>query len=358
MPRVGSKQSIVRTPPATQRAIVTFCWLPPDRRRTSRAARVSIWSVSIAPSTPCRSRPRSIGPQRRCASRTGARCSRAPSAASAAPRRGRRRRRRGRHGWRRPGGGTTPACRRPAARRRSGGPSPPGCRTARPGPGPRAPRRRAPRPGTGRTRRPCSFVPAVRSRATSRGVGARCGSGRGARSAAGISSTISPSISSTIRSSEPGVTSTTPTVSPSRRTVARSHTAAISIIRCEMKITRAVAAALAADDLEDPLGEVGGQRGGHLVEHQHVRLDRQRAREVDDPQRGERHLARQVDRSRSLEAELVQPVAERLDRRLGEPQVGPDVEVGDERRLLVDRDDAAAPGLGRRVGRRAACRGR
>ena len=35
MPRVGSKQSIVWTPPATQRAIVTFCWLPPDRRRTS-----------------------------------------------------------------------------------------------------------------------------------------------------------------------------------------------------------------------------------------------------------------------------------------------------------------------------------
>ena len=47
MPRVGSKQSIVFTPPATQRAIVTFCWLPPSRRRTSRAARVSIWSVLI-----------------------------------------------------------------------------------------------------------------------------------------------------------------------------------------------------------------------------------------------------------------------------------------------------------------------
>ena len=47
---------------------------------------------------------------------------------------------------------------------------------------------------------------------------------------------ISPSISSTILSSEPFVTSTTPTVAPSRRTVARSHTAAISIIRWEMKM--------------------------------------------------------------------------------------------------------------------------
>ena len=45
MPRVGSKHSMVCTPPATQRAIVTFCWLPPDRRRTSPAARESIWSL-------------------------------------------------------------------------------------------------------------------------------------------------------------------------------------------------------------------------------------------------------------------------------------------------------------------------
>src|SRR6478736_1539735 len=43
MPRVGSKQSSVRTPPATHRAIVTFCWLPPDSRRTSAPARASIW---------------------------------------------------------------------------------------------------------------------------------------------------------------------------------------------------------------------------------------------------------------------------------------------------------------------------
>src|SRR5439155_5248529 len=34
IPRVGSKQSMVVKPPASQRAIVTFCWLPPDSRRT------------------------------------------------------------------------------------------------------------------------------------------------------------------------------------------------------------------------------------------------------------------------------------------------------------------------------------
>src|SRR3972149_4247049 len=33
MPRVGSKHSNVLTPPATQRAMGTFCWLPPEHRR-------------------------------------------------------------------------------------------------------------------------------------------------------------------------------------------------------------------------------------------------------------------------------------------------------------------------------------
>ena len=65
MPRVGSKQRMVRAPVAIQRAIVTFCWLPPERRCTSRWARVSICSRSMAPSTRGLSRRLSIGPQAR-----------------------------------------------------------------------------------------------------------------------------------------------------------------------------------------------------------------------------------------------------------------------------------------------------
>ena len=109
-------------------------------------------------------------------------------------------------------------------------------------------------------------------------------------SAAGMSLMISPSMSSTILSSEPFVTSTTPTVAPSRRTVARSQTAAISIIRWEMKIDRAVAASLTPDHLEDPLGEIRGQGRGHLVEHQDVRLGRHGTGEVDDAERGQRQV--------------------------------------------------------------------
>ena len=120
--------------------------------------------------------------------------------------------------------------------------------------------------------------------------------------------TMSPSISATIRSSEPAVTSTTPTVSPSRRTVARSQTAAISIIRCEMKMTDRSGAALAPDDLEDAFGQVGGQGRGHLVEHQDVGLDGQRAGEVDDPQRRERQSRASRGQVEVGDAQLVEPV--------------------------------------------------
>ena len=113
---------------------------------------------------------------------------------------------------------------------------------------------------------------------------------------------------------------------------------------------RAIAASLAADHLEDALGEVRGQGRGHLVEHQHVGLDRHRAGEVDDPERGQRHAPRHARQVQVVEAQLVEPVAEGLDRRLGQPEVGPDVQVRDQRRLLVDRHEAAAARLGRRMG--------
>ena len=72
MPRVGSKQSSVWNPFASQRAIVTFCWLPPESRRTWRWARVSIESASIAPCTRLRSSRMPTGPQRRALLKRGA----------------------------------------------------------------------------------------------------------------------------------------------------------------------------------------------------------------------------------------------------------------------------------------------
>ncbi len=172
MPRVGSKQSIVWTPPATQRAIVTFCWLPPDSRRTSPCARASIWSrldgaVDLLPLAA-----RSIRPHRREPGRERQRDVLAHRALH----------QQGLGAIRRHVDEAGPdrvgrmmearrACRRRAARRRPGARSRRGCRTARPAPGPRAPRRRAPRPGSRSNDTSCSFVPGAEARGPqSRGV--------------------------------------------------------------------------------------------------------------------------------------------------------------------------------------------
>ena len=119
----------------------------------------------------------------------------------------------------------------------------------------------------------------------------------------------------------------------------------------------AVRPALIADDVEDPLRQVGGQGGGHLVEHEDVGLDGERTGQVDDPQRRQRQVARHVRQVQVADAQLGEPVAERLDRRLGQPEIRSDVQVRDDRRLLVDGDDAAAPGLGGGACRDTARRG-
>ena len=115
---------------------------------------------------------------------------------------------------------------------------------------------------------------------------------------------------------------------------------------------RAGGAAPSPDDLEDAFGQVGRKGGGHLVEHQHGGLDRERTREVDDPQRRERQRTRGGRQVEARDAELRQPGPEGLDRRAREPQVRGDVEVGDERRFLVDRHDPASSSLARAIGRR------
>ena len=184
MPRVGSKQRMVRASAAIQRAIVTFCWLPPESRCTSRWARVSICRRSMAASTRSRSGRMSSGPQAR---RAGAERQRDVLADRALHQQG--------LGAvagdvgdagadgvggmgevHRPAVDLDGAARRPdrAGERR---------RTARPGPGLRARRRRAPRRRGGRRRRPRAWSPTRRLR--TREAGRAVTSRRRARARAG-----------------------------------------------------------------------------------------------------------------------------------------------------------------------------
>ena len=120
-------------------------------------------------------------------------------------------------------------------------------------------------------------------------------------------------------------------------------------------MTERPASALAADDVEDALGEVGGQRGGHLVEEEDVGLERERAGEVEDAQ--DRRAAGRGRVSREVEAGMPSARTQSRNGRrrgAGQAEVVGDVEVGDQRRLLVDRDEAGAAGVGRGADARAA----
>ena len=87
------------------------------------------------------------------------------------------------------------------------------------------------------------------------------------------------------------------------------------------------------------------QRGGHLVEHQHGGFDGQRSGEVDDALRGQRNVARHVRQISILQPEFSRPVPEGLDWCLSQAQVGAQVEVRDQRGLLIDRYDPVSARL-------------
>ena len=149
----------------------------------------------------------------------------------------------------------------------------------------------------------------------------------------------------------PRSTSTTPTVSPSRRTVARSQTAAISMRRCEMKMTerpmprwrpttsstrsvRSAGSAAVISSSSRTSGSIASARARSMTRS--VASGRSRAM-VGEVEVGDAELAPASARKGSTGVR----VSRRFER---------DVEVGDERRFLVDRDEPAAAGLGRGAG--------
>ena len=237
MPRVGSKQSSVLKPDAIQRAMTTFCMLPPLRRRTSAAARVSICSFATAPSTRRRSSAIGIGPQLRnppkAASATFScteRCGRSETSRLAGTRtRPARIASAGCRSFsRRPSAHTSPPlARRTPAMQSNNSSCPCPSSAVTPSTSPRSTRKETPR----------SAWPWARPRTSSAGIRVRSSGAASRRIGATTDlATSGPSIRLTMVSSAPLV-AVTPTVTPSRNTVARSQRAATSARRWEMKIT-------------------------------------------------------------------------------------------------------------------------
>ena len=199
----------------------------------------------------------------------------------------------------------------------------------------------------------CRRAGFARDRGLGVGGGTRGGRTRRGRRRGSQVPGLSPSISATIRSSDPAVTSTTPTVSPSRSTVARSQTAAISMSRCEMKMTeRAVARWRPTTSRTRSVRSAGRAAVISSSSRTSGSIASARARSMTRSVASgrSRAVSREVEvgrcRARRASAGRARPAS-------GQAQVRPDVEVRDERRLLVDRDDAAAPRLARVSGPRS-----
>jgi hypothetical protein len=112
---------------------------------------------------------------------------------------------------------------------------------------------------------------------------------------------------------------------------------------------RPVALLPAAHDGEDPLGQVGGQGGGDLVQHQQLGVEDQGPGQVEHAQEGQGDVADLLVQVEPVQVHGGQLAADvgRVD--AGEAEVLVDGEVADQGRVLVDRGQPPGPGLGRAV---------
>ena len=314
MPRVGSKSSSVRTPVATQRAIVTFCWLPPESRRTSPCARVSICSRSIAAATRSPSRRIGISPQRPGSAVSGramfSRTERSASSASA----------------RLPGTSVSPAAMasagwRKATRRPSTSMLPP---VGRRNPASTSKSSSCPWPSSATTpstspscrsnETSSSFAPEATWLSRSRGGSARAAARPGrARRRGGLGQrgaehhlddpVLDPGLDRDVADGR--------AVAQHRRPVAELGDLGEAVRDVDH---RTAGVGLRPHHPQHPLDQVRRQRRRHLVEHQQLRLARQRPGEVEDAQRRQRQPPRRRVEPEPGDAELAHPVQERLPR--------------------------------------------
>ena len=108
---------------------------------------------------------------------------------------------------------------------------------------------------------------------------------------------------------------------------------------------RAVALAPPAHHGEHSLGQVRRQGGGDLVEEQQLRVERQGAGEVEHAQERQRHVAHLLAEVEAVEVHLGEVPAHGADVGAGEAQVLGDGEIADHRRVLEHRGESAATGV-------------
>jgi hypothetical protein len=248
--------------------------------------------VDLEPSTASATRAfswrRRRGPSCAGGRKTAWRCSPARSVRGTAPRPGCRARSSAPRRWRRRGGGNGRACRRPRSMPAAGLRKPASTSKSSSCPWPSSATTPRTSPGCSSKLASVSFGAAARFWT----AGAAAG-GPGAR---GLRRRLPRSIFA------PSIISTS-AVLDARRDLGIAHAAPVAQDRGAVAELRDLGEAvgdvdhaapvlgLLPRDAQHALHEVGGQGGGQFVQQQHVGRARQRAGEVDDPQRGKRQVA-------------------------------------------------------------------
>ena len=115
---------------------------------------------------------------------------------------------------------------------------------------------------------------------------------------------------------------------------------------------RAVALAPAAHHGEHPLGQVGREGGGDLVEKEQLRVERDGASEIEHAQERQGHVAYLLAEVEPVEVHLGELRPYGIDVGAGEAEVLGDGEIRGHRRVLEYRGEAASPGIAGTVHRR------
>ena len=114
---------------------------------------------------------------------------------------------------------------------------------------------------------------------------------------------------------------------------------------------RMPALAPVADDLEYALGQIRGQGGGNFVEQEYEGIGSERSRQVDQAQNRIRKVTNEGVEAKVLDPERLEPPPHRARSHVGQPHVVGDGQIGNQGRVLIDRNDARGSRLGGRAKR-------
>ena len=98
-------------------------------------------------------------------------------------------------------------------------------------------------------------------------------------------------------------------------------------------------------DCEDTFRQIGRKSRRDLVQHEHDRIGRERARQIDEPQSRIGNAARELAEFEIGCSKIIQMAAHAVEGDTGQAHVLSDCQIGNKRWILIDGDDARSTGF-------------